>query len=885
MRSVIRRVSDFLNALLRRRARAERDLDDEIQFHLREETRLRAADGLSPDDAAVSAHRVFGNVQLVKERTRETWSGHFADTLMRDVRFGARLLIRNWMFATLSIATLALGIGAATTIFSVIQNVLLDPFDFDPERIVTFQVRQADSRRPFGRTEFQPSEFHVYRTQVQAFEEVIGGTTTDVLYSTAEGMEQLRGGLVSANNFSFLGVRAALGRAIEPRDAAPDAPAVFVLTHQTWVQHFGGDPGAIGRTFTLNGEPRTLVGVMSPRFQKLGAHLYLPSRIDAADPADRNRFYLFQARLKRGVTEQQARAEIEAVARRVALDHPQQYPRRFTIEVVRLIDSVVGPFRTTLYTLGAAVGLLLLIACANVANMLLARAAAREREMALRASLGASRLRLVRQTLAESLLLAVLAAVLGCVGAHFGVQALAAAIPEGLIPRQAVIRLNTPVLIFSLGIAVLTALLCGLAPAWRVARRDVVEPLKDSGKGAGGGFRHRRLGNALVAAEVALSLVLLVGAGLLVRSFSKLQSVDIGFDPDSVVMARIVGTTGKGRTTAAYGPWVRQIVTRVQSMPGVTGAAAVLSLPPFAPRREIAVPGYETTDRQFAGIRLVSEGYIKTLGVRLVQGRDLTESEVIAARKVILVNETLAARYFGKESPLGRTIELKALAADRVAPVKDPLFEIVGVVADVKNQGVQEPVLPEVIAPYTMAAGSLVGVIVKTDGSAAALRNDLKREVWAVDRAAAISESELLPVMLDRLSYAAPRLSVVIMTIFAVAGLALVGIGVFSIIAYTVSRRTHEIGIRMALGARRADVLRMVLRTTLGVLGLGIVIGLAASLVLTRLFANQLFGVTPQDPPTVVAVVALLVLVGLLASYIPARAATRVDPMIALRHD
>jgi putative ABC transport system permease protein len=885
MRSVIRRAFDFLNALVGRRARAEQDLDDEIEFHLREEERLRAGDGLSRDDAAASAHRAFGNVQLVKERTRETWPAMFLDTLMRDVRFGVRLLTRNAMFAAVSVMTLALGIGAATTIFSVIQNVLFDPFDFNPDRIVSFYIREAGAVRPGGRSAFQPAEFHAYQTQVQSFEEVIGGTTADVLYSTADGTEQFLGGLVSANNFTFLGVPAAFGRAIEPRDAAPDAPPVFVLTHKTWMAHFGGDPAAIGRTFVLNGQPRTLVGVMSPRFQKLAADLYIPSRLDPADPLDRHRYYVLQARLKRGVTEQQAQAEIEAVARRVANDHPQQYPRRFTVQVVRLIDSVVRSFRATLYTLGAAVGLLLLIACANVANMLLARGTTREREMAVRASLGASRTRLVRQMLVESLLLAGLAAALGCVGAHFGVQALAAAIPDGLIPRQAVIRLNTPVLLFSLGIAVVTALVCGLVPAWRVARHDVGEPLKDTGKGGGGGFRHRRLGDALVTAEVALSLVLLLGAGLLVRSFMKLQSVDLGFEPASVVIARMAPPPGQYRTAATQGPWVRQVLTRVLAIPGVIDASTFSTVPPLGPRLEIAVPGYATGEAQFASIRLVSEGYVRTLGLRLRQGRDLTEGEVTAARKVALVNQTLATRYFGKETPLGRTIELRALNTYRAASVKDPFFEIVGVVADVKNQGIQEPALPEVIVPYTVTAGFSPGLMVKTAASPAALLDDLKREVWAVDRSAALSGAVLLTDYLDQSSYAEPRFSLVVMAAFGASGLVLVAIGVFSIIAYTVSRRTHEIGIRMALGAQRRDVARMVLHTTLRIIVLGTVIGLAAGLILTRVFANQLFGVAPQDPLTMAAGAALLLMVGLLASYIPTHQASRVDPMIALRHD
>jgi putative ABC transport system permease protein len=807
------------------------------------------------------------------------------ETVIRDVRFGARLLSRNRMFAALSIATLALGIGAATTIFSVIQNVLLDPFDFNADRIVTFLIRDAAGTRPGGRSAFQVPEFLDYQAQVQSFEEVIAGATEDVLFSTPQGSEQFVGGRVSVNNFSFLGVRAGLGRTLEPRDAEPGAAPVFVLAHKAWAQYFGNDAGAVGRSFVLNGVPTTLVGVMSRRFRKLGADLYQPAVLDRADEEQVQRFYTLQARLKRGVTELQAEAEIGLVAQRLAKVYPRNYPERFTVKVVSLLDSVVGSFQTTLYTLAAAVGLLLLIACANVANMLLARATTREREMALRASLGASRSRLVRQMLVESLLLALLGTGLGCVWAQFGIQALAAAIPEGLIPQQAVIRLNTPVLLFSLGIAILTSLACGLVPALTAAGKDVVEPLKDSGKGTAGGLRHRRLGDVLVAAEVTLSIVLLVGAGLLARSFVKLQAVDLGFDPKDVLMARVAVPPGQYSTAVSKGQLFRRLLARVQALPGVVAATAVSSVPPFGSRIEVGVPGGGEADKQYASVQLCSEGYFRTLGLRLLHGRLLTEAEVAGARNVAVVNQTLAERYFGTDDPIGHSVQLKELAAFRQSPVEHPSFDIVGVVADTRNQGIREPALPEVFIPHTVTAAFGRGILVKTAGPPSSLLRGLKREVWAVDQSVAVTQSGLVTDYLNRFSYAEPRFSVVVMTVFAAAGLLLVAIGIFSVIAYTVSRRAHEIGIRMALGAERADVVRMVLRTTLSVIGIGIGVGLSASLGVTHVLSSQLFGIAPQDPTTAAAVVGVVIVVGLLASYAPVRQATRVDPMIALRHE
>ncbi len=807
------------------------------------------------------------------------------DTLLRDMRFGLRLLTRNRVFAALAIATLALGIGAATTIFSVIQNVLLDPFDFDADRMVTFQIRDTAGKLPGGRSVFPPPEFLEYQSQVRSFDAVIAGSTQDVLYSTTQGAEQFVGGLMSANNFSFLGVPAALGRTLDPRDAEPGAAPVFVLTHKTWAQYFGADPAAIGRTFTLNGIPTTLVGVMGPRFQKLGADLYLPVSLERPTPEQSQRFYILQARLARGVTEQQAEREISLVAQRIAKRYPQFYPDHFTIKVVSLIDGVVGSFRVTLYTLGAAVALLLLIACANVANMLLARATTREREMALRASLGASRARLVRQMLVESLILALLAAAVGCVGAYFGMHALETAIPRGLIPAQAVIRMNVPVLLFSLGIAAITSLVCGLVPALRTARKDVVEPLKYTGKGAGGGFRHRRLGDALVAAEVALSIVLLVGAGLQVRSFVKLQALDLGIDPQNVLVAHIAVPPGQYRTAASFGQLLREVETRVRTLPGVVAASSISSLPPYGARIEISVPDRETAQKEYAAIELCDEGFLPTFKPRLLRGRFLSEADVLGARKVAVVNQALAQRYFGTENPIGRAINLKGLGTFSATAVENPMFEIVGIIADIKNQGLREPVLPEVLIPHTITKAFSPGVVVRTVGAPASFLNSLKREVWSVDRSVAATNSELVTDFLNRYSYAEPRFSLLVMTVFAVSGLVLVAIGVFSVIAYTVSRRTHEIGIRMALGAERADVLRMILRTTLTVIGFGIMVGLPVSLVVTRILSSQLFGVGAQDPVTIAAVIAVVMVVGLVAGYLPARQATRVDPMIVLRRD
>lgn len=448
------------------------------------------------------------------------------DSLWQDLRYGLRGLRNQPMFTALAALTLALGIGATTAIFSVIYNVLLDPFPYkEARRVVAPQIREANRANQSGRNFFQGPEFLDYLAQATIFEDVIANGYEDVLYTTKEGTEFFAGGLMSPNTFAFLGVPAVVGRTLNPDDAKPDAPPVFVMAYKTWLKYFNLDPGVVGQTYTLNGVLTTCVGVMPKRFTKLNSDIYKPIVLDRADPKVADRYFMFQAKLKPGVTIEQAEAEFTLIAKRLAEVYPRNYPanKEFVVKFVSWVDNVVGPFRQVLNLLGAAVGLLLLIACTNVANMLLARGTAREKEMAVRASLGATRGRLVRQLLIENTLLALLGTAAGCLLAHVGLKAIVALIPEGAIPREAEIRLNTPALLFSLAIAGVTAVLFGLLPALQTARKDLVEPLKDTRKG-GSGARGGLFRNSLVVAEVALSIVLLIGAGLLMRSFIKLHA-------------------------------------------------------------------------------------------------------------------------------------------------------------------------------------------------------------------------------------------------------------------------------------------------------------------------------------------------------------------------
>ncbi len=808
--------------------------------------------------------------------------------LLQDLAYGARGLRKQPGFAAVAVITLALGIGSATTIFSAIQNILLDPFPYvDARSVVAIQIRDTSNSRPGGRNYFQTPEFLDYQEQSHVFSEVIGGTNDDVLWNSGDGMEQFTGGSVTPNTFQFLGVPALLGRGIVPDDARPGAPPVFVMAYKMWVKRFNRDASILGKSFTLNGAPMTLVGVMPQRFTKLGADLWMAKAMDRnVPPGSRGNFWNFQAKLKPGVTAQQAQAEIDVIARRLAKVYPDNYPKNFAVRIVSWVDTLVGQFKTTLYTVAAAVALLLLIACGNVANMLLARATAREKEMAIRSSLGASRSRLVGQLLAESLLLAAGGAAVGCLFSFAGIKGLAALIPEGLIPREAQIRLNVPVLLFSLAVAAVTALLFGLAPALQTAKKNLVEPLKDSGKGVSGGFRKGRLRNALVIAEVALSMILLSGAGLLVRSFIRLQTVDLGFSPENILVARLPFPQGQYRTAAEKQHFFRELLQRVGRIPGVVAATETTTLPPYGGiQSEIDVPGKTHSETWRSIFQLCSEGYFPTLRLRLLRGHTLSETEVNGARKVAVVNQTLVNKFFGAEDPIGRLVKIKMLEKLPQGPVPDPVFEIVGVIADAKNQGIQDPAMPEMFVPYTITGAFERGILVRTSVPPMTLLKDVQREIWAVDRNVALTLTGSLEDFMRQFTYAEPRFGLVLMAVFAGVGLLLVALGVFSVIAYTVSRQTHEIGIRMALGAARPDVLRMVLRMGFQLLGSGVALGLLGALGATRVLANQLWGVSPRDPATLAAVVAVVAAAGFAACYFPARRATRVDPLVALRYE
>lgn len=811
------------------------------------------------------------------------------DTLRQDVRYALRNLAKSPGFAIVAIITLALGIGASTAIFSVIDNVLMEPFPYtDPPRLMSVLIHDTERNEPGGRAAFTGPEFLDYAEQNHSFDRVIANAGLDVLYRSGEGTERFSGHLVTPGTFEFLGMPALLGRVMQPADYEPGAPPVFVLRYKTWVNRFSADPKLLNTTFILNGTPRTLIGIMPPRFALGDADVWIPDKPSHSAKVSRNGFpqyYFMIGHLKPGISMREAEADFTVIANRLSKVYEKDYPKHFSVQLQSLTDLVVGGFKSTLFIVLAAVGLLLLIGCANVANLLLARATAREKEFAIRAALGAGRWRLVRQLLVESLLLALGGAGLGALLAWGGLKALVALMPQDVIPAEAVIRLNTPALLFALVVAVVTALIFGLAPALQVSGRDLNDPLRDSSKGSGGSTRHGRLRNAVVVFEVALSLTLLVAAGLLMRSFSALRDVHLGLQPDHILVARLPLPEDRYKTADQVAGFFRPLLLRLKSLPGVVEATETSTLPPYGGiPSDIDIPGKTHAEKWEALYQLCSEGYFPVLRIKLVEGRIFTEGEVSGARKLAVINETLRKKYFGGDNPIGQTIVIHGLT-EFPDPVKEPNFEITGVVADVKNQGLQEPIRPEIWVPYTVTGSAARGILVRTAKEPMSMLNAVRHEIWATDSNVALTLTGTLDGYISQFSYAGPRFSLFLMGIFGSIGLVLVTIGVYSVLAYTTERRTHEIGIRMALGAEKAHVLRLIIRAGLGLVGVGALIGLIVSLSLARVIKTLLWGVSAYDPITLVGVVLLLLTTGAVACWIPARRAAKVDPLVALRHE
>jgi putative ABC transport system permease protein len=818
----------------------------------------------------------------------------------QDLRYGARTLWKNPGTTFVIIIALALGVGANTAIFSVVNAVLLRPLPFEnPDQLVV--IWETNPARGLQQGTPSPPDFREWRQQTQAFEQMSAFYQEDYNLSGSGDPERLTGAVVSADFFQTLKVNAASGRTFLPDEEQFGAHRVTVLSHGLWQRRFGANTQLIGQTINLNNQPHTVIGIAPPDFQLAGvrAELWTPM---AFAPGDRyntrgNHFLNVIGRLKPNVTITQAQSDMDVITRRLAEQHEMN--AGLGAKVVPMHEDAVGSYRPALLVLLGAVGFVLLIACANVANLLLARAAVRQKEFALRATLGASRLRTVRQLLTESLLLSVLGGGLGLLLAMWGVDLLVALSPAEL-PRIAEIGVDARVLAFTLSLSVLTGIVFGLAPALQASHLDLNEALKEGGRSVTGSRRTRRLRGALVVTEIALSLVLLVGAGLLINSFWHLMQVSPGFKAENLLTMQVALPESKYPPTEHHRAqaFYRQLLERVATLPGVQSVGATSSLPLAAGgwgkmlsiEGRPAPPSMETIP--LVQYRQVSANYFGTLGVSPVKGRLFTEQDDPKSPPVALINEEMARRFFPGEDPIGKRIWMgppENLLPGGALPegYSFPRLTIAGVVNDVKHQGLNQQAGPEVYIPYSQGAGETqrsMFLAVRTTVDPMSLAAAVRNEVTAIDKDQPVADIQTMEQRLTA-SLAQPRFNMLLLGIFAAVALALAAVGLYGVMAYGVTQRTHEIGIRMALGAQRSNVLKLVVRQGMAMALIGVVLGLAASFALTRVMASLLFGVSATDPLVFTIIALLLAAVAFIASYIPARRAIKVDPMIALRYE
>lgn len=875
-------------ARLFRKTAAEKELDSELRFHIEERVVELVADGVPENEARRQTHLEFGNLEQFKEECRDARWVHHLDVLTNDFRFAVRGLWKDRRFAAISIFALALGIGASTAIFSVIYNALVAPFPYkDQHRLVTLRIRDLDQGQYGWRGVFSYPELRDYKEQNHVFDGFLANAEIDVVWQSGSNNLFLAANLVTPGTFELFGVPPFLGRGLQPGDYAAGALPVFVLRYNTWMDQFGGDRNLIGKTFNLNGVRRTLVGVMAPRFAWGGANLWMPRDSDPGGVL-RGGFPVYWgivAHLKPGVSLAEAESDLNLIGNRIAPNYQQDYPVHFRVQVDSFVHAVVqNGFRRLLFVLFAAVCLLLLIGCANVANLLLARSTARGREFAVRAALGASRSRLIRQLLAESFLLALGGAGLGILLAWGGIVGLSAAMPPFTVPSETVIEMNRWVLGFAVGLGVLTVFVFGLAPALQASHVDVQDALRDSGKGQGGSSSGR-LRKFVIVFEVAISLVLLFTASLFMRSFFALEHVSLGWQPDHVMTGRLPFPPARYKSGEQLVGFFVPLMQRLKATPGVQFASPASATPPYGGfGGEIDVPGKTHRETWESLVQLVGEEYFEVTRQPLRSGRMFTAAEANSAARVAVINQTFQRKYFAGQDPLGRTVNLSVLKKIP-EPVNESIFQVIGVAADAQNVGLERPPEPEVWIPYSVTGTGMRRILVRVSGSTFVAARQLRKAVWATDPHVALAEPEPVSEWLNTFSYAQPRLGFFLVATFAGIGLVLVTVGVYGVIAYATSRRTHEIGIRMALGAAGSDVLRMVLKQGFTLIGPGIAIGIVASLATSRATRDLLFYVSPYDPLAIISVVALLLGIGLLACGLPARKATRIDPATALRYE
>jgi putative ABC transport system permease protein len=880
-----------------RRARTERQLDAELRFHLEQQIADYIESGMTPDEARRRARLEFGGLDQVKEDCRDVGAARFVETLVQDLRYAARLLRRSPGFTATAIAALALGIGATTAMFSVINAVLLQPLPYPhPNRIVRLALSSPQGN---GYVLSIPL-FMAMRQAKRTLEDF-------ALYETGLGIDltgggrpqQVQGIQPTANYFRVFGAPFALGRPFTSAVERPHGPHLAVISYGLWRSRFGGNPGIVGQAIELGGQPYVITGVLGRAFHPgVPADIWIPLQFDP-NSRDIGQIWTGTALLKPGASLAAANAELKLAVPAFKREFPQALSPKASFAAVPLRDAVVGNVRPALLILLGAVCFVLLIACANVANLLLARATLRKREIAIRAAVGAGHGRIIRQLLTESVLLSIAGGALGLVLGFIGVRTLLAINP-GNIPRigkqGSAVALDWRVLLFTIGVAVVTGILFGLFPALNASRTDLHATLKESGARAGTGLRQNKSRSALVIIETALALVLLAGAALLIRTFVAMRSVDPGFDPHHVLTAEMSLTGPRFEKTAGVVQMVREAQQRVGSVPGVVAVSASIAFPLVGqPNFPFNIIGRPLTGKSpwtgLADWDSVSPEFFKVFRIPLLRGRMFTDRDDASAPQVVIIDEAMARKYWPESNPLGKQI----LIGKGVGPELDnePPREIVGVVGDVRDNGVNHNPPPIMYVPEAQVADGLTAL----DNRLAPILWSVRSKVPPFSLSRSIRKrlriaSGGLPVAhirsMDQImveSTARTSFNMALLAIFAGLALLLAAIGIYGLLAYSVQQRTQEIGIRMALGASPRGVRNMVVGQGMKLALTGVGIGVVAALGLTQLLAGMLYGVKPWDPLAFLSVAVLLGLIALLATYLPARRASQVDPMVALRYE
>ena len=801
----------------------------------------------------------------------------------QDLRYGLRTLLKNPGFCAVAILALALGIGPNTAIFTMVNAVLLKPLPVpEPNRVVMIWGTLLKSG--FDQMPVSAADYLDWKQQARSFDHMSAAFAIPEYGLNISGIgdpERAPAALASQEFLPALGIKPIVGRNFLPEEDRPGGPPAVLISNALWQRRFHSDPAAVGRTLTVDGIPRTVVGVVPHELgEMVRADLWLPTAINPTNPERRNHNYGIVARLKPGVTVAQARSEMTVIAQRLELAYPATNTG-WGITLFPMAEMFTGRIRPVLLILLGAVGLLLLIACANLANLLLARAATREKEIAIRGALGAGRGRIVRQLVTESLVLAMAGGALGLILASYGVQAMRAVVPD-MFPMLQHMSVDLPVLAFTLGISIATGLLFGLVPAWRSSHTDLNTTLKESASRSEGGGSSHRIRSFLLASEVALAVLLSVSAGLLLRSFVRVMAVDPGVRTANVLTMNLSLPDSRYDTPLKRATFYKSLTERLETLPGIRSAGAVMFLPLRVSILSFRIgvnsfviqgrPPVPQDQRPQADYRIATPGYFGTMGIALRQGRLLDAHDDLNAKRVALVNEAMVRKHFAHENPLGQHL------------VMGEPTEIVGVVADAKMYGLDAPVEPAVYVPHMQHPAESMGVAVRTAGDPTAMGSAVRREILKLDAEQPISSVRTMEDVLSD-SLMLRRATMLMLIVFALLALTLATVGIYGLTAYSVSRRTHEIGLRVALGASRPQILRLVVGRGLVTSIIGAAIGVGAAFLLTRGLSGMLYGVTATDPLVFAGVPLLLIAVSVVASYVPARKATTIDPLVALRYE